>query len=185
MNEYEIEGRNLVLFGTFSTGWDDEWEHFNSLGTTQPLNDGALTFLRLNGFAAIRQTFDTADFTAEQLKSALYRLSFKYDNNGDGLNSRLVIIPSTGKEQPIDLSGKKSVADSTGLVLEEEPLADWKPYLNEPVEVLLADKNITLQVHGSDKVGVAGLFVTSINAQLHLAPLKLIRIQIDERTYTP
>ncbi|TVT79431.1 hypothetical protein [Pseudomonas sp. H3(2019)] len=174
MSEDEIRGRNLITDGRFSSNWKEYWTHFNGNGIARTFADPAYGYyLMMNGEAAVTQTFDTAPLTTAQLTKAWYRLSFQYENYGDGANSKVLLRSGTGKEDPIDLSGK----------LPDKPLADWNFYEPYTLTVVQDDKDITVELHGSDLGGSSGLRMTDLDIQLHLAPLTLRKIQVDERTY--
>lgn len=176
MNEDEIRGRNLVVDGRFSSGWKEHWSHFNGKGIARTFSDPVYGFyLMMNGAAAVRQTFDTAPLTTAQLTKASYRLSFQYENYGDGANSKVIVRTSTGVDDEIDLSGK----------IPEQPQADWNPLEPYQFTVVEDDKHIVIEPHGSALGGSNGLRLTDFDVQLHLAPLVLKSVMLDERSYEP
>lgn len=175
MNEDEIPGRDLITDGRFPPDWKEHWTHFNGKGIARPYTDPDYGYyLLMNGEAAVSQTFKAAPFTPAQLEKARYRLSFQYENHGDGSNAKVVIKTSNGSEDTINLSGK----------IFDKPMADWNRY--EPytfTTVTSTDKDITIELHGSNLTGVSGLRITDLNIQLHLDSLKLSKIQVDNRVY--
>lgn len=176
MNEDEIRGRNLILDGRFSSDWRENWTHFNGKGAAKTFADPAYGYyLMMNGEAAVKQTFETAPLTTAQLTKAWYRLSFQYENYGDGGNSKVIVRTGTGVEDPIDLSGK----------IPEQPQAEWNPFEPYPLTVVAADKHMDIEPHGSSLGGSSGLRITDIDVQLHLAPLELACLEVDERIYKP
>lgn len=174
MSEDEIQGRNLVIDGRFSETWKSNWEH-DGVGNAVPFRDDVYgNYLTMNQKAGVSQSFDTAIFTEEQLKGASYRISFQYENYGEGDNAGVEIKTASGKNDFIDLSGKKT----------RQPLADWNLYPSYEIkEVVAADENIALKLQGSDLGGSSGLRMTDIRVDLHLVPLKLKSIQLDGRHY--
>ncbi|MBV6825220.1 hypothetical protein [Pseudomonas sp. PD9R] len=174
MSNDEIRGRNLIIDGRFSSDWKDHWTHFNGKGIARPFVDPVYGFyLMMNGEAAVTQTFDTAVFTTAQLTNAWYRLKFQYENLGDGSNSKVIVRPSTGVEDAIDLSGK----------IPGRPQAEWNPFEPYEFKVVEADEDITVELHGSSLDGSNGLRITDLDVQLHLAPLVLDWVKVDDRTY--
>ncbi|UWF52168.1 hypothetical protein NYP20_14865 [Pseudomonas sp. N3-W] len=174
MSEDEIQGRNLITDNRFSPNWKEHWTLFNGKGIARPFTDPTYDYyLMMNGEAAVTQTFDTAPLTTAQLTNAWYRLSFQYENYGDGANAKVVVRPSTGKDDLIDLSGR----------IPDKPQADWNFYAPYPLTLVADDKDITVELHGSDLGGSSGLRITDLNVQLHLAPLTLSKLQVDDRTY--
>ncbi|WP_460157669.1 hypothetical protein [Pseudomonas sp. S2_H10] len=176
MNEDEIRGRNLIVDGRFPSSWKEHWSHFNGKGLARTFSDPVYGFyLMMNGEAAVKQTFDTAPLTAAQLTKASYRLRFLYENYGDGANSKVIVRTSTGVEDPIDLSGK----------IPEHPQAEWNPFEPYQFTVVAADQDVDIELHGSALGGSSGLRITDIDVQLHLAPLELKSVTLDERSYEP
>ncbi|CAI8828296.1 CBM6 domain-containing protein [Pseudomonas sp. IT-P44] len=174
MSEIEIQGRNLIKAHRFPADWKSYWTHDN-VGNVQVRGDPAFgNYLIMNESAGVSQAFDTAIFTEEQLKGASYKISFQYENYGEGNGAGVEIVTGEGKFDFIDLSGKDP----------RQPLADWRFYPSYGIrDVVAADKNITLQLQGSDVGGSSGLRMTDIRVDLHLEPLKLTNIKVDERDY--
>lgn len=174
MSEDEIQGRNLVKDGRFPATWKSNWTH-DLIGNAVAFGDPVFgNYLTMNQKAGVSQSFDTVIFTEEQLKGASYRISFQYENYGDGDNAGVEIETSSGKNDFIDLSGKKT----------RQPLADWNRYPSyEFRDVVAADENIALKLQGSDLGGSSGLRMTDIRVDLHLVPLKLTSLKVDERFY--
>jgi hypothetical protein len=174
MSNDDIRGRNLITDGRFSSDWTVHWPRLNSKGYARPFADPVYGFyLMMNGEAAVTQTFDTAVLTTAQLTKAWYRLSFQYENYGDGSNSKMIVRPATGVEIDIDLSGK----------IPDRPLAEWNHFEPFPLQVVEADNDITVELHGSSSTGSSGLRMTDVDVQLHLAPLELAWVKVDDRTY--
>jgi hypothetical protein len=174
MSNNEIRGRNLIVDGRFSSEWREHWTHFNGKGAVRTFTDPDYdNYLIMNGEAAVTQTFDTAPLTTAQLAKAWYRLSFQYENYGDGSNSKVIVRSGTGVEDPIDLSGK----------IPDRPLAEWNPFEPYQLTVVAADKDMTVELHGSSLSGSSGLRMTDLDVQLHLAPLELAWAKVDDRTY--
>jgi hypothetical protein len=174
MSEDEIQGRNLVKDGKFPASWKSNWKH-DSVGNAVVFGDPVFgSYLTMNLNAGVSQSFDTATFTEEQLKGASYKISFQYENFNDGNNAGVRITTGSGIDDFIDLSGKKT----------RQPLADWNLYPSYGIrDVVAADKNIALKLQGSDLGGSSGLRMTDIRVDLHLDPLKLISLKVDERFY--
>lgn len=176
MNEDEIRGRNLIVDGRFSSDWTEHWTRVNEKGMARTFADPVYGFyLMMNEESAVKQTFDTAPLTAAQLTKACYKLSFQYENLGEGANSKVIVRPSSGVEDPIDLSGK----------FPEQPQADWNPFVPYQLTVEAADQHIDIEPHGSALEGSNGLRLTDFDVQLHLAPLVLKSVTLDERSYEP
>jgi hypothetical protein len=174
MSDDEIRGRNLIVDGRFSSDWKDHWRHFNDKGIARTFTDPDYdNYLMMNGEAAVTQTFDTAPLTTPQLAKAWYRLSFQYENYGDGSNSKVIVRSGTGVEDPIDLSGK----------FPDRPQAEWNPFAPYPLTVVAADNDMAVELHGSSLGGSSGLRMTNLDVQLHLAPLQLAWAKVDDRTY--
>lgn len=174
MSDEEIRGRNFVLAGLFPSNWKTHWTH-NGEGAAVINTDPEYGhYLMMNGKAIVTQAFDTAVFTERQMEGATYRIAFQYENYGDKAGAKVVIKTGTGKEHSIDLSGKTP----------DRPLADWNPFPSYAMEdVVAADKNITLDLQGPVEKGSSGLRITDIDVQLHLVPLQLKHIQLDDRVY--
>lgn len=174
MSEDEIQGRNLIKDGRFPATWKSNWRH-DGVGNAVSFGDPVFgNYLTMNQKAGVSQSFNTAIFTEEQLKGANYRISFQYENYGEGDNAGVGIQTESGINDFIDLSGKKT----------RQPLADWNPYLPYEIkDVAAADKTIALHLKGSDSGGSSGLRMTDISVYLHLKPLKLKSLQVDERFY--
>ena len=173
MSDEEIRGRNFVLEGQFSPDWDKYWTH-NGTGFAVTNEDDQGPYLLMNQKAMVSQLFDTVVFTERQMAGATYRIAFRYENYGEGPGAGVVIRTSSGKAQPIDLSGR----------IPEKPLADWNPFPSYAIDdVVAADTDITLELQGPDIGGSSGLRITDIDVQLHLVPLQLTRIQLDDRVY--
>lgn len=174
MSDDEIRGRNFILHGRFSSGWNTPWKH-NGTGAARTFADPDYgNYLMMNGRAIVAQVFDTAVFTDAQMEGATYRIAFQYENLGEGGNSKTLIKTGTGKQIPIDLSGKPP----------SKPLADWNPFESFAInDVVAADKTIDVELHGSDLGGSQGLRITDVDVQLHLVPLQLERIQLDDKVY--
>lgn len=173
MNEDEIPGLNFIKAGRFPSAWKDSWTHAGGFARTLADPDYGY-YLLMNDKAVVTQIFQTADFTAAQLEKAWYGLSFQYENYGDGSNSKVIIITGDGLEQPIDLSGK----------IPDKPMADWNYFPPYPLTNIIADYEIiTIELHGSDLKESSGLRMTDVNIQLHIEPLKLSRLQVDEVPY--
>ncbi|MGF6087702.1 hypothetical protein [Pseudomonas sp. 18173] len=176
MSNDEIRGRNLIADGRFSSDWKEHWTHFNGKGIARTFADPEYGFyLMINGEAAVTQTFDTAPLTTAQLANAWYRLSFQYENYGEGANSKVVVRSGTGVADSIDLSGK----------IPDQPLAEWNPFEPYGLTVVAADNDMTFELHGSSLGGSNGLRMTDLDVQLHLAPLELAWAKVDDRTYEP
>ncbi|EJM37183.1 hypothetical protein PMI26_04984 [Pseudomonas sp. GM33] len=174
MNLDEIQGRNLIKDGRFSSNWKTHWTHFNGKGIARVNADPDYGFyLIMNGEAAVTQTFYTAPLTTAQLTNVEYRLSFQYENYNDGLNSKVIIKTTTGLQDEIDLSGK----------IPDQPQADWNPLDPYKFGVVEADMDVEVQLHGSSLLGSSGLRITDIDVQLHLAPLRTRCVQVDDRVY--
>ena len=174
MSEDEIQGRNLVKDGRFPTGWDSNWTP-DGVGQAVTREDSDYgSYLMMNRTARVSQVFDTAIFTEDQLKGANYRISFQYENYGEGANAGVEIENGSGKKDFIDLSGKRT----------KQPLADWNHYPSYGIkEVVVADENITLRLRGPDSGGSTGLRITDIRVDLDLVPLKLSKLDVDGRSY--
>jgi hypothetical protein len=174
MSEDEIQGRNLVKDGRFPATWKGFWTH-DGVGNVALFGDPVFgNYLTMNRKAGVSQTFNTVNFTEEQLKGASYRVSFQYENYGDGDNAGVEIETGSGKNDFIDLSGKKN----------RQPLADWNLYPSYGIrDVVVADENIALKLKGSDLGGSSGLRMTDIRVDLHLVPLKLTGLKVDDRHY--
>ena len=176
MSEDEIRGRNLIVRGDFSDGWDDVWKRVGEQGYVARFEEtGIGYYVMMNQSSVIKQTFETACLSSAQLTKAQYRLSFKYENSGDGTNSKVIIRNPRGGEVPIDLSGK----------IPEQPQADWNPFEPYELTVVAADQHIDIEPHGSALGGSNGLRLTDFDVQLHLAPLVLKSVMLDERSYEP
>ena len=173
MSEEEIRGRTLIVDGRFSD-WRAHWDRIGEKGYIAPYQDDDYgMYLMLQEEAAVRQTFKTAPLTGAQLTNAWYRLNFQYENYGDGPGSKVIIRPATGDEDTIDLSG----------IIPEQPQADWNPYLRHWFIVVEADEEVTVELHGTSKGDANGLRITDLDVQLHLAPLRTRRVQVDDRVY--
>ena len=173
MSTDEIKGRNLIIEGEFPPTWKAHWEHFNGTGNARNFYDGQKTYLMMNGYAAVIQTVNTALLTTAQMINAQYRLSFQYENLGGGSNSKVVVKPSEGNVDSIDLSGKLPV----------HPEADWNPFTPYNLTVVAEDKNLAFELHGSALGGSVGLRITDFDVQLHLTPLTLSKLEVDDRVY--
>ena len=174
MSEIEIQGRNLVKDGSFPATWKTHWKH-DGVGGVSVSGDPVFgNYLTMNRNAGVSQSFDSATFTEEQLKGASYRISFQYENYNDGNNAGVEIETASGKNDFIDLSGKKT----------RQPLADWNPYPSYGIkDVDTVDKTIALRLKGSHLGGSSGLRITNIRVDVHLVQLKLKRIKLDDRYY--
>jgi hypothetical protein len=174
MSEDEIQGRNLIKDGRFPATWKSNWAH-DGVGNAVPFGDPVFgSYLTMNRKAGVSQAFDTAIFTEEQLKGASYRISFQYENYGEGDNAGVEIETDSGIVDFIDLSGKKT----------RQPLADWNLYPSYGIrDVVAADEKIALKLQGSDLGGSSGLRMTDIRVDLHLVPLKLTGLKVDDRHY--
>ncbi|MDQ3200921.1 MAG: hypothetical protein M3Q94_01935 [Pseudomonadota bacterium] len=173
MSDEEIEGRNFVLEGNFSPDWKTHWTH-NEKGTVAINQDALGSYLLMNQKAMVTQLFDTTVFTERQMEGATYKIAFRYENLGGGADAGVLIRTSTGKEHWINLSG----------ITPEMPLANWNDYPSYSIDSVVADdKNITLELQAPDVTGSSGLCITDIEVQLHLVPLQLKSIQIDDRVY--
>ncbi len=176
MSEDEIRGRNLIVRGDFSDGWDDVWERVGEQGHVGRYEEtGIGYYVMMNQSSVIKQTFDTARLSSAQLTQAQYRLSFKYENSGDGTNSKVIIRTASGVVDPIDLSGKPP----------EQPQAAWNNFEPYPFDVVEDDRSIDIEPHGSALGGGAGLRLKGFDVQLHLPPLVLKSVTLDERSYEP
>lgn len=175
MSDDEIRGRNFILHGRFPSGWDIPWKKKSVEGNARTYEDTEFGYyLMMNEKAIVTQVFDTAAFTDAQMEGATYRIAFQYENLGEGGNSKVNIKTGTGKQIPIDLSG----------VLPSKPLAEWNPYDSFAInDVVAADKTIDVELHGSDLGGSSGLRITDVDVQLHLVPLQLERIKLDDKVY--
>ena len=174
MSEDEIQGRNLIKDGRFPATWKSHWAH-DGVGNAVSFEDPFFgNYLTMNRKAGVSQAFETAIFTEEQLKGASYKISFQYENFGDGDNAGVEIKTVSGENDFIDLSGKKT----------RQPLADWNLYPSYGIrDVVAADENIALKLQGSDLGGSSGLRMTGIRVDLHLVPLKLTGLKVDDRHY--
>ncbi|WP_223480247.1 MULTISPECIES: hypothetical protein [unclassified Pseudomonas] len=174
MSEIEIQGRNLIKDGRFPATWKSNWRH-DGVGNAVSFGDPVFgNYLTMNMKAGVSQAFNTAIFTEEQLKGASYRVSFQYENYGEGDNAGVEIETGSGKKDFIDLSGKKT----------RQPLADWNLYPSYGIrDVVAADENIALKLQGSDLGSSSGLRMTDIRVDLHLVPLKLTGLKVDGRHY--
>ncbi|MBV7544984.1 hypothetical protein KW849_01505 [Pseudomonas sp. PDM26] len=174
MSDDEIRGRNFILHGRFSSGWNTPWKH-DGQGAARTFEDPDYgNYLMMNGKAIVAQAFDTAVFTDAQMEGATYRIAFQYENFGEGENSKVLVITGIGKQIPIDLSGKPP----------SKPLADWNPFESFAIDgVVAADKTIAVEMHGSASSGSSGLRMTDVDVQLHLVPLQLARINLDGKLY--
>ncbi|KAL0630322.1 hypothetical protein Q9L58_010830 [Maublancomyces gigas] len=177
MNEDEIPGRNLITDGRFSDRWRDHWKRLNSDGDVSTFTDPDYgQYLALAMKALVGQTFNTADLTEQQLTGATYKINFVYENYGSGAGSTVYLKTSGGAVEPINLSGLKA---------SEETLADWNTYYDHSfAKVVANDSNISVELLGpAETSDTKQLRITDINVQLHFVPLKLARLQVDERLY--
>lgn len=174
MSNDEIRGCNFVQHGRFPGGWETHWTH-DGQGNVRNFTDPEYgNYLMMNERAIVHQTFYTAVFTERQMEGATYKIAFQYENLGEGGNSKVIVRTAGGKDLPIDLSVKNP----------DQPLADWNHYSPNAFEIVVAaDENITLELHGSDLSGSSGLRMTDVDVQLHLIPLQLKHIQLDDRVY--
>jgi hypothetical protein len=174
MNEDEIRGRNLIEDGRFPSTWKKHWNHFNGKGNPVTNNDPTYgQYLLLNEQAAVAQVVNTVLFSPAQMPNATYKLSFQYENYGNDANAKVAVITSNGVEDSIDLSGKAPA----------HPQADWSAFTPYAFAVVATDENLRFELHGSEGRESRGLRITDLNVQLHLAPLTLNRLQVDDRTY--
>ncbi|RON02005.1 hypothetical protein BK659_26210 [Pseudomonas brassicacearum] len=175
MSTDEIKGRNLITAGRFPSDWTEYWPRLLTGGNARTFADDYYGYyLIMNGNAAVIQTVNTAPLTTAQMINAQYRLSFQYQNFGGGSNSKVVVRPSTGREDPIDLSGKLPV----------HPEADWNPFTPYDLTVVAEDENLAFELHGSDMADANGLRITDFDVQLHLTPLTLSKLEVDDRVYS-
>ena len=176
MTDEEIKGRNLVQRGRFPSDWKTFWTHDgvgNAVVSTDPLYD---YYLMMNRLAKVTQVIETPVFTPAQMTGVVFRIAFVYENYHDGGNSKVVLTTTSGKVTPIDLSGK----------IPEQPQADWNPFPYLTIEGMTsADRDLTVDLHGSDLAGSSGLRITDIDVDVRLVPLVLEKIQLDDRVYEP
>lgn len=174
MSTDEIKGRNLITAGRFPSDWMEYWTRVHTDGNVRTFADEEYgNYLIMNGNSAVIQTVNTAPLTTAQMINAQYRLSFLYENLGGGSNSKVVVKPSEGNVDSIDLSGKLPV----------HPEADWNPFTPYNLTVVAEDKNLAFELHGSDSGGSDGLRITDLDVQLHLTPLTLSKLEVDDRVY--
>ncbi|MEZ1315455.1 hypothetical protein QIW53_05505 [Pseudomonas fluorescens] len=176
MSEDEVKGRNLILRGRFPSDWKTSWTH-DGVGSVAIATDpGYGYYLMMNRLAKVTQVIDAPVFTAAQMTGVTYRIAFVYENWGDGANSKVVLTTGSGKVTPIDLSGK----------IPEQPDAEWNPYPYFTIkDMSAADRDLTVDLHGSDKSGSSALRITDIDVDVRLVPLVLEKIQLDDRVYEP
>lgn len=174
----KIRGRNLVKSGRFPPRWSNEdWKRIVQEGG-EGWHESAYYdyFLILNGRRAYSQSINIPCFTVPQFAQVKYLLGFQYENLGEGPEAKVVLKPSNGAEDPIDLSGKKK-----GIFDDEE----WRPYEKHTVKLLQADTSIDLQIHGPTSGGSSGLRTTDFDLQIDLPELKLKGLTLDKREYCP
>jgi hypothetical protein len=181
MSEDEVKGRNLIAYGRFSPGWNDDeddhaWKH-DGVGEVGTFTDPEFGyFLMMNKLATVTQRVEAPVFTAAQMAGVTWRIAFMYENFGNGGNSKVVLRTTSGKQTPIDLSGKPP----------EQPQADWAHFAYFDIkEMTAADTDLTVALHGSDSIGSSGLRITDIDVDVRLVPLVLEKIQLDDRVYEP
>ncbi|MHC8291009.1 hypothetical protein ACYZUD_30220 [Pseudomonas sp. XS1P51] len=172
MKTEKKRGRNLVLSGRFPDKWGSHWTRIGEQGNWGRYEDLDYGFyLRLNGQAAYSQSVDTVSFTQPQLEQVEYKVSFRYENAGNFPEAKVILKAST--EHEILLSTKKR----------SDSLASWRDYLDDVFTVVLADSDIGLQIHGATGGGSSGLLTTDFDIQIHLPPLKLKSLKLDQREY--
>ncbi|MEB0224536.1 hypothetical protein [Pseudomonas sp. 10S4] len=177
MNEDEIRGRNLITDGRFSDNWSKNWPRLNNDGFVATYGDpGYGQYLALVIKATVGQTFETVNLTARQFEGATYKINFVYENYLSGAGSKVILKTSSGTVDEIDLSGRK---------VSEDTLADWNEFYDYPIAKAVADdRTISVELLGpSEQSESRALRITDIDVQLHLVPLKLASLQVDDRSY--
>jgi hypothetical protein len=177
MNEDEIRGRNLITDGRFSESWKDYWPRLNNDGFVATYVDPDYgQYLALVMKATVGQTFETVILTARQFEGATYKINFVYENYLAGVGSKVILKTSSGTVDDIDLSGRK---------VSEETLAAWNEFYDYPIAKAVADdRAISVELLGPSEVSETKVLrITDIDVQLHLVPLKLANLQVDDRSY--
>lgn len=173
MSDEEIPGRNLVAYSNFDPGWDESWIHDGTGFVRELIDPDHGYYMLMNERAQLLQSLTSPVFTAAQWPGVKYRLAFLFENAGNGKEPRVVVKTSLGKETNIDLSG---IAQK----------ANWNDY--EPLhleEMTVADTGLDITLHGSEKMGAAGLRITQVRCDLLLDPLEVTQLKLDEKVYIP
>lgn len=178
MSDDEIEGRNLITDGSFSTDWAKSWTH-DGVGNAVQFADPETTYLMMNAWAVVTQKVPLPRWTADQMSGVNHLFEFDYENLGEGGNSKVVLQTSGGKTQTLNLSGKPDA---------KQLYAEWRPFPEISIDnVDAATTDLTVVLHGSDHppTSSSGLRITKIEHRVRLAALEVKSLQLDGREYVP
>ena len=172
-----IEGRNLIEHGDFSGDWRTVW---TVSGNPLVREDSATgkTYLYMVKGATIAYTFP---LPVRPDIDAVYWFSFAYEVVGNKPSQ--VRLTAGGGKVLFEESflSRKSTADAD--MSDNQPLADFRPYEPFAIQGLeRSETEVVLLVTSADGGQLDGINVTDFKIDLHLVPLELRELWLDDRS---